>query len=67
MKTIALCAVAAAVAGLGAAAAGPAGKPYRLVPVVTGLKEPVYVTTPISQPNNLYIVEKGGRIRVKVG
>ena len=67
MKTVALCAAVAALAGLGTAAAGPAGKPYRLVPVVTGLKAPLYVTTPTSQPDNLYIVEKGGRIRVQVG
>ena len=66
MKTIGLCASLAALVGLGAAA-GPAPKPYRFVPVVTGLKEPVYVTTPSSQPDNMYIVEKRGRIRVRVG
>jgi glucose/arabinose dehydrogenase len=67
VKRIALFASLATLTGLGAAAAGSPGKPYRLVPVVTGLKEPVYVTTPRSQPNNLYIVERTGRVRVRVG
>jgi glucose/arabinose dehydrogenase len=66
VKTIGLFASLAALVGLGAAA-GPARKPYRFVPVVTGLKEPVYVTTPSSQPDNMYIVEKRGLIRVRVG
>ena len=66
MRRIAVLASLAAVAGLGAAEA-PTGKPYRLVPVVSGLQEPVYVTTPASEPDNLYIVEKRGRIRVRVG
>ena len=61
MKTVALCAAVAVLAGLPAAAAGPAGKPYRVLPVMTGLKQTIYVTTRRSEPDNLYIVEKGGR------
>jgi glucose/arabinose dehydrogenase len=51
----------------GSAASG-AGKPagYRLVPVVRGLVEPVHVAIPRSEPNNLYVVERRGRIRVAV-
>ena len=37
----------------------------RLV-LVARVDEPVYVTAPRSEPGNLYIVEKGGRIRVRI-
>jgi glucose/arabinose dehydrogenase len=40
---------------------------YRFAPVVRNVDEPVHVAATRSEPNNLYIVEKGGRIRVRVG
>jgi glucose/arabinose dehydrogenase len=40
---------------------------YRFAPVIRGLDSPVHVTAPRSEPNNLYIVEQGGRIKVRVG
>jgi glucose/arabinose dehydrogenase len=39
---------------------------YRFAVAVRNVDEPVHVTAPRSEPNNLYIVEKGGRIRVRV-
>jgi glucose/arabinose dehydrogenase len=39
---------------------------YRFVVAVRNVSEPVHVTAPRNEPNNLYIVEKGGRIRVRV-
>ena len=36
----------------------------RLVPVVTGLRAPLYVAAPRSEPNRLYVVEQAGVIRV---
>ena len=39
---------------------------YRFVPAIRNLDEPVHVTAPRSEPNNLYVVEKGGKIRVRV-
>jgi glucose/arabinose dehydrogenase len=39
---------------------------YRFVPAVRNLDEPVHVTATRSEVNNLYIVEKGGKIRVRV-
>jgi len=38
----------------------------RLVPVASGLEEPVHVAAPRNEPNNLYVVEKPGRVRVIV-
>ncbi len=38
----------------------------RLVAVARGLEEPVAVTSPRNQKNNVYVVEKPGRIRVIV-
>ena len=38
----------------------------RIVPVASGLSEPVHVSAPRNQKNNVYIVEKPGRIRVVV-
>ena len=38
-----------------------------IVPAIRNLDEPLYVTAPRNELNNLYIVEKGGRIRVRVG
>ena len=39
----------------------------RLVPVASGLTEPVHVAAPRNEKNNVYVVEKPGRIRVIVG
>jgi glucose/arabinose dehydrogenase len=38
----------------------------RIVRVASGLTEPVAVTAPRNEPNNVYVVEKVGRIRVIV-
>jgi glucose/arabinose dehydrogenase len=38
----------------------------RLVPVASGLEEPVHVAAPRNEPNNLYVVEKPGRVRAIV-
>jgi glucose/arabinose dehydrogenase len=40
---------------------------YSFAPVIRGLDSPVHVAAPRSEPNNLYIVEQRGRIRVRVG
>jgi glucose/arabinose dehydrogenase len=54
-----------AVAVAGAAGVGGGAVPsLRLVPVVSGLDAPVYVTAPPSQPGRLYVVEQAGRIRL---
>jgi glucose/arabinose dehydrogenase len=37
------------------------------VPVVRGLREPVYVTAPRSEPRRLYVVEQRGLVRVVAG
>jgi glucose/arabinose dehydrogenase len=39
---------------------------YRFAVAVRNVDEPTHVTAPRNEPNNLYIVEKGGRIRVRV-
>jgi glucose/arabinose dehydrogenase len=67
-----LAALAASALGLIAAVAVPGAggaeqrAPYRLVAVARGLHEPVHVAVPRSQPRNLYVVERRGRIRVQV-
>src|SRR5262249_32883263 len=45
---------------------GPERSQLRIVRVAGGLTEPVVVTAPPNEPNNLYVVEKVGRIRVIV-
>jgi glucose/arabinose dehydrogenase len=55
----------AAVAAL-AARGGPERATFRLQPVARGLSEPVHVTAPRNEKNNVYVVEKPGRIRVIV-
>ena len=57
-------AVLACVAASGAAGASDAARPLRLVAVVSGLRAPVYVTAPRSEPGRLYAVEQAGVIRV---
>src|SRR6266498_1512619 len=49
-----------------AAAQGPHRAALKLVRIAH-VSEPVHIAAPRSEPNNLYIVEKGGRIRVRVG
>ena len=39
---------------------------YRFQIVLRGLREPVHLAIPASEPNNLYVVERPGRIRVVV-
>jgi glucose/arabinose dehydrogenase len=69
MRRIALFALPVAI--VGAAVALGAGEneqrsSYRFVPAIRNLDEPVHLTAPRSEPNNLYIVEKGGKIRVRL-
>jgi glucose/arabinose dehydrogenase len=49
-----------------AAARGPHRDALKLVRIAH-VSEPVHIAAPRSEPNNLYIVEKGGRIRVRIG
>ena len=63
----------AVLAGIVALALLPVGQAtgrstsLRLVPVVSGLHAPLYVTAPGSEPNRLYVVEQAGVIRVIAG
>ena len=71
MRRIVLAAVplAALVFAVGLALAarnGPERSQLRIVRVASGLTEPVVVTAPPNEPNNLYVAEKVGRIRVLV-
>lgn len=62
----ALC-TAALSAGIALAAGDDEGRAgYRFEVVMRGLKEPVHLAVPASEPHNMYFVEKGGRIRVRV-
>ena len=69
MRRVALFAVPlaalAAVVALSALGGGERAH-LRLVRVASGLTEPVAVTAPRNEPNNVYVVEKVGRIRVIV-
>ena len=56
----------AAVAALNAPG-GSERRQLRFVRVVGGLSEPVHVSAPRNEKNNVYVVEKPGRIRVIVG
>ena len=57
--------VAALSAGIALAAGDREGRAgYRFEVVMRGLKDPVHAAVPASEPNNMYVVEKGGRIRV---
>src|SRR5437588_1717934 len=70
MRRLLLAAVPLAVlaAGIAVTAQGRPGSSHQLhlVTVATGLNEPVHVAAPRNELHNLYIVEKGGRIRVRV-
>jgi glucose/arabinose dehydrogenase len=57
----AVCAIAVPLAS-----GGPQRATYRFVRIATGLAEPVFVTAPKTEPQNLYVVEQAGRIRVLV-
>jgi glucose/arabinose dehydrogenase len=66
---VGLAALSAAALSAGIAFAGGAEEgrtAYRFEVVMRGLREPVHAAVPASQPNNMYVVEKGGRIRVRV-
>src|SRR5262245_66326037 len=73
MRRIALAAlplaalVVAAVLAMAARDGSEQKSQLRLVRVASGLTEPVDVTAPRNEPNNVYVVEKVGRIRVIVG
>jgi glucose/arabinose dehydrogenase len=64
---------AAVLAGAVALALLPVGQAtgrstsIQLVPVVSGLRAPLYVTAPSSERNRLYVVEQAGVIRVIAG
>ncbi|MDQ5821284.1 MAG: PQQ-dependent sugar dehydrogenase, partial [Actinomycetota bacterium] len=60
------CSLCGLLAAGAAAGARPPASPLRLVPVVSGLREPLYLTAPRSELDRLYIVEKRGVIRVAV-
>jgi glucose/arabinose dehydrogenase len=62
--TLPLAALAAVV--VLSARGGPDRSQLRLARVASGLREPVAVTAPRNEPNNVYVVEKVGRIRVIV-
>ena len=64
LAALVLAALAATVAL--SARGGSERKTLRIVPVASGLSEPVHVTAPRNEKNNLYVVEKPGRIRVIV-
>ena len=64
---LAFLAGAVALALLSAAQATGRGTTVHLVPVVSGLRAPVYVTAPRSEASRLYVVEQAGKIRVVTG
>lgn len=57
-----LAAVLVLLAGVGSADGQPSA--LRLQKVLSGLDAPVYVTAPRSEPGRLYVVERGGTVRV---
>jgi glucose/arabinose dehydrogenase len=61
-----LLAALAAVLALGARGGEDRGGQLRIVRVASGLTEPVAVTAPRNEPNNVYVAEKVGRVRVIV-
>ncbi len=66
MKALGVIAAICAIAAVPLASGGSQRASYRLVQVASGFSEPVYVTAPKSEPQNLYVVERAGRIRVLV-
>ena len=59
-----LAAIAAALATAACASAASERSQLQLRTVLTGLETPVYATAAPGEPNNLYVVEQPGRIRV---
>jgi glucose/arabinose dehydrogenase len=69
MRRLVLVAFVMAALAVVVALSAPGGsgrRQLRLVPVASGLSEPVYVTAPRNERNNVYVVEQTGRIRVIV-
>jgi len=69
-RRVGLAALCAAALSAGIALAGDeraARSGYRFEVLMRGLQEPVHVAVPASQPNTMYVVERRGRIRVRVG
>jgi glucose/arabinose dehydrogenase len=73
VRLLAALAIALALLGVGIASwsepvsvQDPPAAKARLRPYITGLASPVDLAAPLSEPNRLYIVEQGGRIRVAV-
>jgi glucose/arabinose dehydrogenase len=69
MRRLFLLAVPLALIGTVAALSARGGSErsqLRLVRVASGLREPVAITAPRNEPNNLYVAEKVGRVRVIV-
>jgi glucose/arabinose dehydrogenase len=65
LAAVLLAALGAAVLALSARGDGERAQ-LRVVRLARGLTEPVAVTAPRNEPNNIYVVEKVGRIRVIV-
>ncbi len=63
-RVVVAAAAAALIVGLSGASAAGDRHSLRLVPVVSGLSAPVFVTAPPGESNALYVVEQGGRVRV---
>ena len=63
-RVVVAAAAAALIVGLSAGAAAGDRQSLRLIPVVSGLSAPVFVTAPPGERNVLYVVEQGGRVRV---
>ena len=67
-RVVALAIVVVAIASVVAlnATGGSERRELRIVQVASGLSEPVHVSAPRNEKNNVYVVEKPGRIRVIV-
>ena len=59
--------LAAPLACVGSSAASGSVSSLRLVPIVSGLRAPLYVTAPRSEPRRLYVLEQRGLVRVVAG
>ncbi|HWT94457.1 MAG TPA: PQQ-dependent sugar dehydrogenase, partial [Solirubrobacteraceae bacterium] len=62
-----LLAAGAAAVALSVGAGAPDASAFRLDRVVSGLTEPVYVTSPPEDASRLYVVERAGRIKLVEG
>jgi glucose/arabinose dehydrogenase len=61
-----LAGVFAAGVAMSARGDGERAAAYRFVPFARNLSDPVHVSAPRNEPNNLYVTEQGGRVRVIV-